>query len=91
MNYSNIHNMNKIFWVLWVPGVQQRSAGPKKSNRYFFPSPEPQSIFRIGLVRFSNLSKIFILKKELHKNVHKKSGINLFISYIILNKFMYSI
>lgn len=24
MNYSNIHNMNKIFWVLWVPRVQQR-------------------------------------------------------------------
>ena len=21
MNYSNIHNMNKIFWVIWVPGV----------------------------------------------------------------------
>ena len=63
MNYSNIHIMNKIFWILWVRGVQQRPAGPKKSNRYFFPNPEPQPVFRIGLVRLSNLGKIFILKK----------------------------
>ena len=72
MDYWNIHNMNKTFWVLWVRGIQQRPAGPKKSNRYFFPNPEPQHVFRICLVHLSNLGKIFILKKELHKSVYKK-------------------
>ena len=74
MNYSNIQGTRS-------PTETRRSK--KNLIGIFFPNPEPQPVFRIGLIRLSNFGKIFILKKELYKSVYKKSRINLYISYII--------
>ena len=66
INYSNIHNMNKTFWVLWIFGVQQRPACPKKSNRYFFSIPNLNLYFVLVWfvyqiwVKFSYLRKSYI-------------------------------
>ena len=77
-------NANPKFTIIFLYWEHSGYFGCPESNRdpqvqknligIFFSIPEPQSVFRIGLVRLSNLGKISILKKELHKCIYKISN-----------------